>query len=478
LLKSPKRRALDHTRGTGNINVDDKTTVTLTPAAPKPTLDRFFGLSERATSLPQEVIAGATTFASMAYIIAVNPAIMSNTGMDRGDLVMATALAAIFGSIMMGLWANLPLAVAPAMGSNVIFTYVIVKQMNAPWQGALAMVAFTGVVFLILSLTKLREKVAKEVPEALKIGIQAAVGTLIVFIGLRGAGFIVANPSTYIAMGSLKNPPVLLTMAGLLLTPILVVRKVPGALIIAIAAITIVGCFVPAGAGKMVTTLPSALIAWPKWPASTFAQLDFKWLFSNFFIALPLLFYFLCAEFFSTLGTLIGVTGAANLRRPDGSIPSATAAFATDATASIVGPVLGTSVVTAYIESITGVQAGGRTGLTSITVAGVFVLALFFWPIFVIVPAQATAPALVLVGVLMMQGLAKIDLSDLTNAIPIVLTLLVTVLTNNLINGMALGTLSLILILIATGRAKEISGIVWGLGVVFLCFFYVTTMLM
>jgi AGZA family xanthine/uracil permease-like MFS transporter len=457
--------------------VDDKTSAALTPEAPKGMLDRAFGLSRRATSVPQEIIAGATTFASMAYIIAVNPAIMSSAGMDRGDLVMATAMAAIFGSVMMGLWANLPLAVAPAMGSNVIFTYVIVKQMNAPWQGALAMVAFTGVVFLILSLTKLREKVAKEVPEALKIGIQAAVGTLIVFIGLRGAGFIVANPSTYIAMGSLKNPAVLLTMAGLLLTPILVVRQVPGALIIAIAVLTLVGCFIPAGGGKMVTTLPSALIAWPKWPSSTFGQLDFKWLFSNFFIALPLLFYFLCAEFFSTLGTLIGVTGAANLRKPDGSIPSATAAFATDATASIVGPVLGTSVVTAYIESITGVQAGGRTGLTSITVAALFVLALFFWPILVIVPPQATAPALVLVGVLMMQGLAKIDLTDLSNAIPIVLTLLVTVLTNNLINGMALGTLSLIVILIATGRAKEISGIVWGLGVVFLLFFYVTTLM-
>jgi AGZA family xanthine/uracil permease-like MFS transporter len=457
--------------------VDDKASVASATAAPEGAFDRFFGLTTRATSLSQEMIAGATTFASMAYIIAVNPAIMSNAGMDRGDLVMATALAAIFGSIMMGLWANLPLAVAPAMGSNVIFTYVIVKQMNAPWQGALAMVAFTGVVFLILSLTKLREKVAKEVPEALKIGIQAAVGTLIVFIGLRSAGFIVSNPSTYIAMGSLKNPAVILTMLGLLLTPILVVRKVPGALMISIVALTIAGFFVPAGTGKMVTTLPSALIAWPKWPASTFGQLDFKWLFSNFFIALPLLFYFLCAEFFSTLGTLIGVTGAANLRNPDGSIPNATAAFATDATASIVGPVLGTSVVTAYIESITGVQAGGRTGLTSITVAALFFLALFVWPVFVIVPAQATAPALVLVGVLMMQGLARIDLTDLSNAIPIVLTLLVTVLTNNLINGMALGTLSLIVILVATGRAKEISGIVWGLGVVFLLFFYVTTML-
>ena len=438
-------------------------------------LDRIFRLSERSTSVPQEAIAGATTFAAMAYIIAVNPAIMSNAGMDRGDLVIATALAAIFGSVMMGLWANLPLAVAPAMGSNVIFTYVIVKQMGAPWQGALAMVAFTGVVFLILSLSKLREKVAKDVPEALKVGIQAAVGTLIVFIGLRGAGFIVANPSTYIALGSLKNPPVLLTMLGILLTPILVVRRVPGALIIAIAVITLVGLFVPASEGKMVTTAPSAMLAWPKWPASTFGQLDFEWLFSNFIIALPLLFYFICAEFFSTLGTLIGVTGAANLRKPDGSIPSATAAFATDATSSIVGPILGTSVVTAYIESITGVQAGGRTGLTSLVVATFFVLALFFWPVFVIVPPQATAPALVLVGVLMMQGLARIDLTDLSNAIPIVLTLLVTVLTNNLINGMALGTLSLILILISTGRAREISGVVWGLGVVFLAFFYVTT---
>ncbi|MBV9516500.1 MAG: NCS2 family permease [Hyphomicrobiales bacterium] len=452
--------------------------VAIQDRAPAGFLDRVFRLSERSTSLAQEAIAGATTFAAMAYIIAVNPAIMSNAGMDRGDLVIATALAAIFGSVMMGLWANLPLAVAPAMGSNVIFTYVIVKQMGAPWQGALAMVAFTGVVFLILSLSKLREKVAKDVPEALKVGIQAAVGTLIVFIGLRGAGFIVANSSTYVALGSLRNPPVLLTMLGILLTPILVVRRVPGALIIAIAAITLIGFFVPASGGKMVTTAPAAVLAWPKWPTSTFGQLDFKWLFSNFIIALPLLFYFVCAEFFSTLGTLIGVTGAANLRKPDGSIPSATAAFATDATSSIVGPILGTSVVTAYIESITGVQAGGRTGLTSLVVASFFVLALFFWPVFVIVPAQATAPALVLVGVLMMQGLARVDLTDLSNAIPIVLTLLVTVLTNNLINGMALGTLSLILILVFTGRVREISGVVWGLGIVFLAFFYVTTMLM
>jgi AGZA family xanthine/uracil permease-like MFS transporter len=403
---------------------------------------------------------------------------MSNAGMDRGDLVIATALAAIFGSVMMGVLANLPLAVAPAMGSNVIFAFVIVKQMGAPWQGALAMVAFTGVVFLILSLSKLREKVAKDVPEAIKIGIQAAVGALIVFIGLRGAGFVVPNQSTYIAMGSLKNPAVILTLLGILLTPVLVVRRIPGALIISIAALTIIGLFVPLNDSKMVTSAPSTILAWPKWPASTFLALDFKWLFSNFIIALPLLFYFICAEFFSTLATLIGVTGAANLRKPDGSIPNATAAFATDATASIIGPILGTSVVTAYIESVTGVQAGGRTGLTPLTVAALFALALFLWPVFVIVPPQATAPALVVVGVLMMQGLARIDLGQFENTIPIVLTLFVTVLTNNLINGMALGTLSFILICLATGRAREISGVIWGLGVVFLAYFYVTTRLM
>jgi AGZA family xanthine/uracil permease-like MFS transporter len=441
-------------------------------------LDRFFRLSERATSVPQETVAGLTTFAAMAYIIAVNPAIMSQAGMDRAELVIATALAAIFGSVMMGLTANLPLAVAPAMGSNVIFTFVLVKQMGVPWQGALAMVAFTGIVFLALSLSKVREKVAKDVPEVLKVGIQAAVGTLIVFIGLRGAGFIVANPSTYVAMGSLKSPAVLLTLAGLLLTPLLIVRRVPGALIVSIVLITLVGFFVPLSADKMVTTAPSAIVAWPKWPASTFMAFDFAWLFSNFLIALPLLFYFICAEFFSTLGTLIGVTGAANLRKPDGSIPNATAAFATDATSSFVGPMLGTSVVTAYIESVTGVLAGGRTGLTSLVVAAAFALSLFFWPLIIIIPPQATAPTLMLVGVLMMQGLSRIDLTDISNAVPVVLMLLITVLTNNLINGMALGTLSYILLNVAQGRRSEISGVVWGLGVVFLVYFYVTSRLM
>ena len=424
-------------------------------------------------------MAGATTFAAMAYIIAVNPAIMSDAGMDRADLVSATALAAIFGCVMMGLSANLPLAVAPAMGSNIIFTYVLVKQMGMPWQAALAMVAFTGVLFLILSLSRLRERVAKDVPEALKIGIQAAVGTLIVFIALRGAGFVVQSPIHLYRHGIVAQPAGAADAgrpaadpgsgrASRSRCPHPVDRSTD-----------LDRLFRSRGAnGKMVTSVPSAIMSWPRWPTSTFMALDVGYLFTHFLVALPLLFYFLCAEFFSTLGTLIGVTGAANLRRPDGSIPNATAAFATDATATIVGPLLGTSVVTAYIESITGVQAGGRTGLTSLTVAAFFCLALFFWPVFVIIPPQATAPALVLVGILMMQGLARIDMTDLGNAVPVVLTLLVTVLTNNLINGMALGTLSYIALEVTMGRRSQISAMVWGLGVVFILYAIVTAQIM
>lgn len=440
-------------------------------------LDRVFRLRERGTSLPQEIIAGATTFAAMAYIVAVNPAIMSATGMDRAQLVTATAFAAIFGSVVMGLLANLPLAVAPAMGSNAVFAFVVVKQMGVPWQGALAMVAFTGIVFLGLSLSRLREKIARDVPETLKIGIQAAVGALVITIGLRTSGFLVPNKTSFVAMGSLTDPAVLLTIFGLLLTPLLVVRKVPGALIISIAVITVIGFFIPHGEGKMVTAVPSAVVAWPNWPSGSFLALDFGWVFTHFIVALPLLFYFICGEFFSTLGTLIGVTGAANLRKADGSIPNATAAFSTDAMSSIVGPLFGTAVVTAFIESLAGVQAGGRTGLTSVTVAAFFVLSLFLWPVLVIIPAQATAPALVLVGIMMMQGLARTDFTDMMNAIPIGLMLITTMLTGNLVNGMALGSIAYILLLVATGQARRISGIVWGLGAVFILYFAVTARL-
>jgi len=438
-------------------------------------LDRFFSLSERGTSPGREVVAGATTFAAMAYIMAVNPAIMSAAGMDRGDLVIATGLAALFGSALVGLMANLPLAVAPAMGSNIVFAYVLVRSMGIPWQAGLAIVLITGVLFLLLSLSRLRERVAKDVPEVLKVGIQAAIGLMIVFIALRGSGFVIASRSTYVTMGSLASPPVLLTAAGILVTPVLVSRRIPGALILSIIGMTIAGLFVPDGHGGRVTHLPAHLLALPHWPGKTAFSLDFGYVATHILLCLPLMFYFFCSEFFSTLGTVIGVTGAAGLRRPDGSIPAATRTFTADAASTIVGPLLGTSVVTIYIESVTGVQAGGRTGLTGLVTAVLFALSLFLWPVFAIIPSQATAPALVIVGVLMLQGLANIDLRDFNNAAPITLTLLVTVLTNNLINGMAFGTLCHILLQAAGGRAREVGGVVWALGVIFILFLIVST---
>lgn len=444
------------------------------PGAGASFLERRFGIAERGSTLGREILAGATTFAAMAYIVAVNPIIMSGAGMDRGQLVMATAMAAIFGSVMMGLLANLPLGVAPAMGSNAIFAGVLVKQLGVPWPAALAVVAITGVLFLILSLSRLRERIAQDVPEVLKIGIQVSVGALIVLIALKTAGFIVVNPAG-LAMARLDQPPVLLTLVGLLLTPILIVRRIPGALILSIAILTVVGLFVPGAAGKFVTTMPASLVAWPTWPSQTFLAFDFAYIYDHFFLLLPFLFYFFCGEFFSTLGTLIGVTGAANLRRPDGSIPNATGAFATDAMSSIIGPCLGTSVVTAFIESVTGVQAGGRTGLTALVVAFGFFLSLFLGPILVAIPAQATVPALFIVGVLMIQGLARSDLTQLENAIPIGSMFLLTVLTGNLVNGMAVGTLAYILIQLAEGRARQIKGVVWLLAVVFVLYLYNTT---
>lgn len=440
-----------------------------------PQLDRLFALTERGTTPGRELLAGFTTFAAMAYILAVNPAIMAAAGMDRADLVVATGLASLFGCVLIGLLSNLPLAAAPAMGSNIVFAYVLVRQMGIPWQAGLAIVVVTGVVFLLLSLSRLRARVARDVPEVLKVAIQASVGMLIVFIALRGAGFVVAQPGTLVKMGSLASPPVLLTLLGILLTPVLVVRRVPGALVLSIAAMTVAGLFVHGADGRPLTRLPAHLLALPHWPSHTALQLDFGYVLSHFVLTLPLMFYFFCSEFFSTLGTVIGVTGAANLREPDGSIPNATRTFASDAVSTIVGPMLGTSVVTIYIESVTGVQAGGRTGLTAVFAGLFFAVSLLLWPLFVVIPPQATAPALVIVGVLMLQGLSRIDLGQLRNAVPVTLTLLITVLTNNLINGMAVGTLGFLLLELADGGVRRVSPVIWGLSAVFIAFFVVTT---
>jgi AGZA family xanthine/uracil permease-like MFS transporter len=441
----------------------------------KSSVERFFGLQERGTTISRELLGGLTTFAAMSYILTVNPIIMSAAGMDRTDLIMGTAFVSVIGTLLIGLMSNLPLALAPGMGANIVFVYTVVKASGIPWRAGLAMVSLTGVVFLLLSVSQLREKIANQVPATIKVGIQAAVGTLVVFIGLRGAGIIVSNPNTLTAVGSLSNPAVLLTIAGILVTLVLVALRISGALILSILGITAAGCFIPKLGGGMITPWPTRFVAMPVWPSHTFMQVDPIYLLHHITVILPLFFYFLCGEFFGTLSSLIGTAGAAGLIRPDGTIPKATRAFAADATATIIGPLFGTSTVSCYIESVTGVLAGGRTGLTSVTVAALFAVSVFFWPLIAIIPAQATAPSLVMVGVLMLQGLARIDMTDFGEALPVVLMLLLTVLTNNLIIGMALGVFGWILIRAVTGRMREITATVWGMTVVFIAYLVVMT---
>lgn len=437
-------------------------------------LDRFFGLTTSGTTVGREVIAGLTTFAAMVYCVAVNPMIMAEAGMDRTSVLSATCLIAIFSTTLMGLLANLPLGVAPAMGSNVVFAIILVKQMGVPWQAALALVFLTGVIFMIMSLTRIRERIAHDIPDTLRIGIQVAVGLVIMFIGMRNSGFVVPSPSTFVTMGSISSAKVLMTLVGFILTPVLVVRRIPGALILSIIALTVAGLFLPDGKGSTITHWPAHVLALPQWPHATAFQLEPLYLVHNFLYVLPMLFFFLCTELFGTLANLLGVVTAAGMVSKNGQIPHAREAFVTDAAGSILAPLLGTSIVTVYSESITGVHAGGRTGLTALVIAGGFFTALFFWPLFMIIPPQATAPSLLMVGMMMFQGVRHLDLSDLKESAPAALTFLTALLTGNLINGMAIGTLSYTTMALATGRARAISPVVWGLCIIFIAFFIVS----
>jgi len=437
-------------------------------------LDRYFSLTASQTTIGREVVAGLTTFAAMIYCVAVNPMIMAEAGMDRASVLTATCLVAIFSTTLMGLLANLPLGVAPAMGSNVVFALILVKQMGVPWQSALALVCLTGLIFMVMSLTRLRERIAHDIPDTLRIGIQVAVGLVIMFIGMRNSGFVVASPSTFVTMGPITSPRVLLTLAGFILTPVLVARSVPGALILSIIVLTGVGLFLPDGKGSTITLWPQHILAVPQWPHATAFHVQPLYILQHLLYVLPMLFFFLCTELFGTLANLLGVVTATGMVSKSGRIPRAREAFITDAAGSIVAPLLGTSIVTVYSESITGVHAGGRTGLTALVIAGGFLAALFLWPLFMIIPPQATAPSLLMVGMMMFQGVRHLDLSDLRESAPAALTFIIALLTGNLINGMAMGTFSFTVMSLATGRARAISPVVWGLCVVFILFFVVS----
>jgi len=422
-------------------------------------LETYFQLKQNGTNVRTEVVAGLTTFLTMAYIVFVNPLILGDAGMDKGAVFVATCVASAIGTLVMGLYANYPLALAPGMGLNAYFTYGVVKGLHYPWQVALGAVFISGVLFMLLSVTRVREWIVNAIPQSQKMAISAGVGLFLGIIALKNAGVVVASPDTYVTLGNLKAPPTLLAIAGFLVMVALDARKVPGAIIIAILATTVAGIAFGVSPFLGVASLPPSV-------APTFLKLDIRGALDAGVLVIVFAFFFV--DLFDNTGTLVGVAHRAGLIRKDGHIPRLLRVFVADSTATLVGSLLGTSTVTSYIESAAGVRAGGRTGLVGVVVAALFLLTLFFAPLAETVPAYATAPALLYVACLMARGLAEIDWEDVTEYAPAVVTAIAMPLTFSIANGIAFGFILYAAIKLLAGRTKEASPAVIVLGLLFL----------
>jgi len=397
------------------------------------------------TTVTRELVAGLTTFGAMGYVVVVNPHILAATGADPHALIVITALVAMAGSLLMGLIGRLPIALAPAMGSNVVFAQVAAKGVGVSYDTALVMVLLGGVLFTLFSATRLRERLVVGFPDAVRIGLQCGLGLFIAMIGLRNGGLIGAGGH----FGDLRQPAVMLSALAVIMTPVLMVRRVPAALLISIVVITLLGLVVPGPHGQALTHLPDHPFQPPPWPSDYIMAFDWHAFWHDLPLALPLAGYFFLSDFFSATATLIGVTRRASLMDANGTIPNARVAYLADGVASILGACLGSSTVAAYVESATGVESGGRTGLTAIVVAVLFGLSTFCWPLIAAIPAQATTPALVMVGVLMMDGIRHLDHSRLENVVSAVLILLFTAATGNLVVGLSAGCLAYTLMALA-----------------------------
>lgn len=431
--------------------------------APDTWAERRFRLADRGTTLGTEVRAGAVTFLTMAYVLIVNPQILSATGMPAGDLLVATALTAGLTTILMGVYADLPFALAPGMGLNAYFTYGVVKGMGVPWEAALAASFAAGVLFLVLARAGIRTALVAAIPDSLKAATTTGIGLFLAIIGLRGAGLVVDHPETLVTLGSVRSAPVLLALAGTLVTGILVARRVPGALLAGVGLVT-----AAAWIGGL-TAPPTAVVEMPAVPRTTFAALDFAALADVRLVGVVIAFLFV--GLFDTAGTLVGVSRMAGLLRPDGSLPRADRAFTTDALGTMGGAVLGTSPVTAYVESAAGVQEGGRTGLTAIVCGVLLIVALVFAPVFTAVPAFATAPALIVVGAMMMEGARHVDWERFDEALPAFLTIAAMPFTYSIANGITLGIVSYVLVKVGTGQARAVPPLLYGLAAVLVAFF-------
>jgi AGZA family xanthine/uracil permease-like MFS transporter len=437
-------------------------------------LQRLFRLQENQTTVGRELQAGLTTFAAMAYILAVNPAILANTGMDQAALVTVTALTAALATLLMAFLTNYPIALAPGMGINAYFTFTICGALSVPWAEALGMVFVNGVIFLLLSITGIREKIIGAIPHPLKIAVTCGIGLFIAFIGLKNGGIIVANPATFVAPGDFASGPVALCFFGIIVTAVLVARRVPGAIVLGIALITVVGLFVHGGANRSVTQLPDTFMSLPASPEPVMLKLTFQFLTNPHAIlrALPIILTLLLVDMFDNIGTLIGVTKRAGFLRPDGTLPRAGRALLADSAATVISALFGTSTVVSYIESASGVEAGGRTGLTTTTTAVLMLGALFFTPLILMVPAVATAPALVIVGVFMMQSIAEIDMADFRSAAPAVLTIIGIPLTFSIAEGIGLGLITAALLALGLGEPKRLPLVGYLVAVIFFLQFF------
>jgi adenine/guanine/hypoxanthine permease len=432
-------------------------------------LSKYFNLAENKTNFRTEILAGITTFMTMAYILAVNPDILSATGMDRGAVFTATTLAAVIATLVMAFVAKLPFALAPGMGLNAFFAFTVVLGMGHSWQFALTAVFIEGLIFIALTAFNIREMIVNSIPNNMKHAISVGIGLFIAFIGMKNAGIIVSNDATFVALGDLtdltNNAGALVALLSLIVAGVLLALKVKGALLVGILFGTLLG--IPFG----VTQLPTSFNIIP--PSISPIFMKFEWTQILTMDMLVVVFTFLFVDMFDTVGTLIGVSSKANMLDKQGRVPRVKQALMADAIGTTAGAILGTSTVTTYVESASGVSEGGRTGLTALTTAAMFFIALFLSPLFLMIPGAATASALVLVGAMMMTPIKNIELEDYTELIPVFMTIVIMPLTYSISDGIMFGVISFVLLKLLTGKTKDITWVTGILAVLFIIKFMV-----
>lgn len=426
--------------------------------------ERIFNLKSNKTTVRTEIIAGLTTFFSMAYILFVNPSVLGDAGMDKGAVFVATGLISAIATIFMGLVAKYPFAIAPGLGINAFFAYTLCIGMGIDWQVALAAVFVSGILFLVLTLTGLREKIINLIPLDFKAAISAGIGLFIAFLGLQGGGIIVANQSTLVGLGDLGDGKVLLTIFGILVTFILYARKVPAAIFIGMIATTLVGIIFK------IIDLPSAVVGSIPSLEPTFGKAITNIPNLNSAQLWVAIITFLLVAFFDTAGTLIGLARQGGFLNKKNELPRAGRALMADSIGTIGGAILGTSPTTAFVESSSGIAAGGKTGLTSVTTGIMFLISLIFSPLLSVITSQVTAPALIIVGVLMAANLADINWHDFPIAAAALLTVIGMPLTYSISDGIAIGMITYVVLMLATGRSKEVNAVLYGLAIIFVIF--------